>query len=92
MPEPIFMKLGIHIVELVSISTAYIMNPSRQSVYLYVYLCISLLGNGLVDTFPWQRKIVGCIIFYAVRVVSKGSRLLVVPRIYFLFIVCFRTC
>jgi hypothetical protein len=37
MPEPIFMKLGIYIVVSELISTAYFINPSHQSVCLYVY-------------------------------------------------------
>jgi hypothetical protein len=47
-----------------------------------VGLCIplSLLGNGLVNTFPRQRRIVGGIVFYAVRVVSKEIRQSVLPR------------
>jgi hypothetical protein len=51
-------------------------------VCLWNYLCIllSLLGNNSVKTFPRQRRIVGGIVFYAIRVVSKESRLLVLPR------------
>jgi hypothetical protein len=46
-----------------------------------VVLCIlSLLGNNSVKTFPQQRRIIGCVVFYAVRVVSKEGRLLVLPR------------
>jgi hypothetical protein len=49
---------------------------------LWVCLCIplSLLGNNSVKTFPWQQRIVGCIAFSAVRVVSKDRRRLVLPR------------
>jgi hypothetical protein len=67
-PEPIFMKLVMYIMTSEPILTAYLINPSRQSVCLYVYLSyrcyakarysaalISLLGNGLVNTFPWRR-------------------------------------
>jgi hypothetical protein len=32
---------------------------------------VSLLGNGSLNTFPWQQSIVGGVVFYAVRVVSK---------------------
>jgi hypothetical protein len=44
-------------------------------------MCIPLwlLGNGSVNTFPWKRRIVG-IVSYAVRVVLKKSKLLVLPR------------
>jgi hypothetical protein len=39
---------------------------------LWFYLCIllSLLGNGSVNTFPWQGGIIYGVVFYAVRVVS----------------------
>jgi hypothetical protein len=37
MPEPIFMKLGMYIMAPEPISTAYFINPSHQSVCLYVY-------------------------------------------------------
>jgi hypothetical protein len=47
-----------------------------------VGLCIplSLLCNNSVKTFPRQRRIVGGVVFYAVRVVSKESRQLVLHR------------
>lgn len=41
----------------------------------------SLLGNNLVKAFPWQRRIVGGLIFHVVCVVSQESRQLVLPRI-----------
>jgi hypothetical protein len=37
MPEPIFMKLGMYITAPEPISTAYFINPSHQSVCLFVY-------------------------------------------------------
>jgi hypothetical protein len=37
MAELIFMKLGLYIMALEPISTAYFINPSHQSVCLYVY-------------------------------------------------------
>jgi hypothetical protein len=37
MPEPIFMKLGMYIMTPEPISMAYFINPSHQSVCLYVY-------------------------------------------------------
>jgi hypothetical protein len=45
-------------------------------------LCIPipLPGNGSVNTFLRQRRIVGAIVFCAVRVVSKESRRLVLTR------------
>jgi hypothetical protein len=49
----------------------------RGSVYVSP---LSLLGNCLVNRFPRQRWIVGCVVLYAVRVVSKESRQSVLPR------------
>jgi hypothetical protein len=44
-----------------------------------VGLCIlSLLGNNSIKTFPRQRRI-GGVVFYAVRVVSKENRRLILP-------------
>jgi hypothetical protein len=37
MPEPIFMKLGVYIMTPEPILTAYFINPSHESVCLYVY-------------------------------------------------------
>jgi hypothetical protein len=47
-----------------------------------VSLCVllSLLRNRSVKTFPRQRRIVADVVFYAVRVVSKESGWLVLPR------------
>jgi hypothetical protein len=51
MPQPVFMKLGMHIMEPELISTAYfIINPSPQSVCLYMYPIIvarKRLGKSL---------------------------------------------
>jgi hypothetical protein len=55
MPEPVFMKLGMYIMGIEPISTAQFINPSHQPVFMYVYSRVSLLGNGSVGTFPWQR-------------------------------------
>jgi hypothetical protein len=40
MPEPIFMKLSNYIMAPEPISVAYYLNPSHQSVYLCVCVCI----------------------------------------------------
>jgi hypothetical protein len=37
MPEPVFMQLGVYIMAPELISTAYFINTSYQSVYLFVY-------------------------------------------------------
>jgi hypothetical protein len=57
-------------------------------VCLWVCLCIplSLLGNNSVKTFPRQRRVVEGVVFYAVRVVSKESRQLVIRRTFYLFL------
>jgi hypothetical protein len=47
LPESVFMKLYIYSMAPESISTAYFINPSHQSVCPYVYPP-SLLGNGSV--------------------------------------------
>jgi hypothetical protein len=59
--------------------TFYAARVQRESVGLCVPL--SLLGNNSVKKFPRQRRIVVGVIFYAVRVVSKKIRRLVLPRI-----------
>jgi hypothetical protein len=123
MPEPNFMKLGMYIMTPEPIAMTNFINPSHQSVCLYLYpflivarqrlgkqvpvatntwnkeemldksffmrsvsclwvsLCISLSlqDNGSVKIFPRQQRIVGVIIFCAVRVVSKERRRLVLP-------------
>jgi hypothetical protein len=40
MPEPIFTEFGMYIMTPESISTAYFINPSHQSICHYVYLSI----------------------------------------------------
>jgi hypothetical protein len=91
MPEPILIKFDMHIMAPEPISTAYFINPSRQSVSGCVSI-LSLQGNGLIKFIPpfstTQRlgkhfpvatntrcymRIVGRVIFYAVRVLSKKS-------------------
>jgi hypothetical protein len=59
-------------------------------VCLWVCLCIplSLLGNISVKKFPRQRRIVRGVVLYAVRVVSKESRRLVLPRTSCMYIMC----
>jgi hypothetical protein len=41
---------------------------SRVCVSMYP---LSLLGNGLVNTFLWQQRTVGGITYYAVHAISK---------------------
>jgi hypothetical protein len=60
-------------------------NNSRIVVCMCLRVCLSiplsLLRNNSVKTFPWQRRIVG-VVFCAVRVLSKESRQLVLPRTF----------
>jgi hypothetical protein len=53
-------------------STAYFINPFHQSVYLYVYFRVSLLGTDSANTFPRQRRIVGGVV--SVRSVTYQRR------------------
>jgi hypothetical protein len=46
------MKLGIYIVAPESISKAHLIDPSRQSVCLYVLSLLSLLGKGSIKCVP----------------------------------------
>jgi hypothetical protein len=78
MSEPIFLKLGtyVYVNEPESISTANFINISHQSVCLYVYPLIvarQRLGRHVPAAMNTRnnRRIVGGIIFYTVRVVIK---------------------
>jgi hypothetical protein len=51
MPEPVVMKLGLYIMAPGPISTAYFINPSHQSVCLYVYPRLFWAGQLLVLLF-----------------------------------------
>jgi hypothetical protein len=51
-PEPVFTKLDVYIMAPEPISAAYFINPSHQSVCLYI---LSLVDNGSVETLPRQR-------------------------------------
>jgi hypothetical protein len=76
MPEPVIMKLGTYIMASEPISTAHFLNPSYQSVYLYVYphvVARQRLGKdyrGNENTRS-NRRIVDRVVLYAVHVVSK---------------------
>jgi hypothetical protein len=74
MPEPIFMQLYMYIMPPEPISTAYSINPSHQSVCLYVYPLI-VARKRLSKNIPAEtnRRIVGGVAFYTVCVVSKES-------------------
>jgi hypothetical protein len=77
MPESIFMKLGMYIMVPEPIWTAYFINPSHQSVCLYVYPPITRqqLSKQVPMTMNTRnnRRTVGHIVFCTVRVISKES-------------------
>jgi hypothetical protein len=90
MAEPIFMKLGICITVPDPISTAHFINPSHQSVCLYVYPLVVLRQRRSKKRYRGQeharnnKRIVGSVVFYAVRVVTKESRRLGLARTSYL--------
>jgi hypothetical protein len=64
-------------------STAHFINPSHQFVCIYVYVARQRLSKNVtaaVNTQARIEEIVGRVVFYAVRVVSKESRRLGLPR------------
>jgi hypothetical protein len=56
-PEPVFIKLGIYIMGIELILSAYFVNPSDLSCVSVYVTFLSLLGNGSVNVFPQQQKI-----------------------------------
>jgi hypothetical protein len=92
MPDSIFMKLDMYIMALEPISTAYFINPSRQALCLCILL---FLSNGSAKRYRRNEytrnntRIVGGIVFYAVRIVSKESRRLVLQTTFFIVILDF---
>jgi hypothetical protein len=58
---------------------------SRKSLWVCLCIPLSLLGKKSVKTFPRQRRINGGVVIYAVRVVPKESRRLVLPRAFCFF-------
>jgi hypothetical protein len=53
MSEPMFIKLGMYIMAPEPILAAYFINPSSQSVCLYVYHIVAMQRHG--KALPWQR-------------------------------------
>jgi hypothetical protein len=62
------------------IPTTYFINPSHQSVCLHVYPPL-IASQRLCKEYIRNNRFVGGVVFYAVRVVSIESRLLVLPII-----------
>jgi hypothetical protein len=81
-----FMKLGMYIMAPEPISAAYFINPSHQFICLYV--CPPIAARQRIEKKRYRgneytrgnRRIVGRVVFYAIRVVSKESRRFVLPR------------
>jgi hypothetical protein len=53
-PEYMFVKLGMYIIERGLISVVYFLNPSHQSVCLYVDPSAFDRQGLLIKTLPWQ--------------------------------------
>jgi hypothetical protein len=70
------MKLGMYVLAPDPISTAYFTNPPISPC---VYMCIPLLLLGNEYTCSY-RKIVGCVVFCVIRILSEESRWLILPR------------
>jgi hypothetical protein len=53
----------------------FVSPASNLCVYSHVYVSLiaTIVHNGTINALPRQRKIVGCVIFYVVRVISKKS-------------------
>jgi hypothetical protein len=86
MPEPIFMKLGMYIVEPERVSEAYFINPSHQSVYQPIVarkrfdkISLSLLGNGSAKLYRGNeytrkdRRIIGRV--FSMQIVSYQGKI-----------------
>jgi hypothetical protein len=97
MPEPIFMKLGMYILPPEPMSTAYFIYPSHLSVCLYMYPLL-LLGNGSVISYRGNEytcnniQFFGRVVSYAVRVLSKENRRLVLLRTSYNTVLSFHLC
>jgi hypothetical protein len=83
-PEQICMKLGMYVMAREPNSTVYFINPSHQSLCLYVYSYIvtrQRLGKHVPTTMNTRNNkiTVGRVVFSADRVVSNESRRLVLP-------------
>jgi hypothetical protein len=75
MPEPIFLKIGMYdVIAPEPISIAYFINPSSQSLCLYVY------PYRCYATAKWKHYRGNRYTRKSISVVSKESRRLVLPR------------
>jgi hypothetical protein len=92
MPEPNFMKLGMYIMATEPISTAYFINPSHQSLCLYVYPTIvarQRLGKNITAATN-THTIIGELLDASFSMQSvlyqRKSRWSVLPRTYCFYV------
>jgi hypothetical protein len=77
MTEPVFLKLDMYIMAPEPLPTVYFINPSHQSLRLHVYpflVARQQLDKNVTAAVGYirnNRRIVGRVVLYAVRVVSK---------------------
>jgi hypothetical protein len=93
MPEPVFMKTGMYVMAPQRISRAYFINPSHDSACLYVYsltVARQRPGKNVTPATNTRYNIrnFGHVVFCAVRVLSKVSRRLFLPKILFDVLLC----
>jgi hypothetical protein len=86
-PEPIFMNLGAYNLTPMPIST-----PAHQSVCLYVYpplVARQRLGKDVWASTNTRNnmRMVGRVVSYMVRVLSKEIMLLILPIIYCFYVI-----
>jgi hypothetical protein len=75
-------RFGRHVHAATNIRVVFYTVPVVSKESLWVYPCspLSLLSNASANTLPQQQKTFGGVVFYAVYVVSKESKQLVLPR------------
>jgi hypothetical protein len=74
MPEPIAIKLGTYIMAPKPISMANSINPSYQSVHLYVHVPRQRLGKDVTAALNAHATVEFMdVLFYAVRVISSNA-------------------
>jgi hypothetical protein len=73
-PKPVSLKRGTYILAPKPISTTYFINCCNHSVCLHRYVARQRLGEHIpAATNTQQYKIVECVVFYAVHVVSNDN-------------------
>jgi hypothetical protein len=67
--------------ELLDVSFSMRSVLSKESLWVCLCIPLPLLGNNSVKTFQRKRWIVGGVVLYALRVVTKESRRLILPTL-----------